>query len=281
MKNIRQTILITLSILLVSSCSNLPIHQSKRVTEKPFANNLRYYNSKEKIMYDIYNDDKNIHVHISTYDYSTQVKILQLGFTLWLDQKGGRNKDKAVIFPLKQRGSKDFKRDVGKAKDHIISNLQDRQREQIAQLYKQHQLSPENMMLIGMNRKNSQEVVNPESEKSDIQVSISFDKSDKILYKAIIPINKIFTEEKYNDSIFSIGFESGFVEMSYAGISQERSGGRKGTGGGMRGGGRSGGGKGSGGRQGGGNGASNPGQNSALSEPVKTWFIVSLKPIEE
>ena len=135
------------------------------------------------------------------------------------------------------------------------------------------------MTLIGMDGKNSQTLVNSELEKCDIQVSIFFDTLNILHYKAVIPIEKIFTEEKYNDNIFSIGINSGFIEMSYAGSSQGNPGGRKGAGGGMRGGGRSSGGKGSGGRQGGGNGTGNTGLHSALSEPIKTWFKVSLKPI--
>jgi len=276
MKKIRYIIPITMSIILVSSCVKLPLYQSK---VEPIAATLRYYDSNGKIMYDIYNNDSNIFVHIAIIDYAAQVKILKLGFTLWLDQKGGRNKDKGIIFPQKQFGSSSFKRESGRQYGQVNLNSQDKEKRQMGQLHKQYQMSLKNMTLIGMDGKNSQTLVNLELEKCDIQVSISFDTLNILHYKAVIPIEKIFTEEKYNDSIFSIGINSGFIEMSYASSSQGNPGGKKGAGGGMRGGGRSGGGKGSGGRQGGGSGTGNIGLHSALSEPIKTWFKVSLKPI--
>lgn len=278
MKIIQKIVQITITILLVSSCAKLPLHQSKRVEDVPIATNNRYYDIKGKISYDIYNDDQNIHLHIAASDYATQVKILKLGFTIWMDQKGKKNEDKGIIFPQKQVGNSSFKQEGGRPTRQMNMNSQDKEKKQMTQLHMQYQLSPKNMTLIGMEGEDSKRVVNADLDKSDIKTSIYFDTLNDLHYQVIIPIDKIFTEEKYNDSIFSIGLESGFIEMNYGGSSQGGSvRGGKGSGGGMRGGGMPGSGKGGG--HSGGNGAGNSGQRSTLSEPVKIWFKVSLKPI--
>ena len=154
-------------------------------------------------------------------------------------------------------------------------NSPDNEKKQLTQLHLQYQLSPSTMTLTGIGGENSMRVISGDFSKSDIKASISFDTLNDLHYHLIIPIDKIFTEEKYSDSIFSVGIESGSLEMSYDSSPQGGSGG--GGGGGMRGGGMNGGGKGGG--YSGGGGAGNHQQRSALSEPIKTWFKVSLKQI--
>ncbi len=284
MNILRQITQITIGILLISSCAKLPIYQPVKIEQEPSTDNLRYY--KESISYDIFQDDSNIHVHLIASDYLSQVKILRLGFTLWLDQKGKKNKDLGITFPLKQAVNSSRMADNRKLAEQANLNSREIQIKLMEQLHNQFLISPKIMTLKGFEGKNSEEVINTEIEKSDIQVSISFDSINNLHYKAVIPITKIFTKEEYKDDIFSTGFESGSIEMNSMGAQQGRSGGSKGGmsggGGGMSGGGRQGGGMGGqGGRQGGGGGASPDKMRSALAEPVNIWFKVSLKPITE
>jgi len=284
MNILRQITQITIGILLISSCAKLPIYQPVKIEQEPSTDNLRYY--KESISYDIFYDDNNIHVHLVASDYISQVKILRLGFTLWLDQKGKKSKDIGIIFPQKQPVNNSRMNENRRMVEQANMNSQEIRKILIAQLHSQFMISPKIMTLIGLDGKNSEEIVNTELEKSDIHVSISFDTLNNLHYKAVIPVTKIFTEEKYQDDIFSVGFESGAIEMSSMGAQQGRSGGSKGrmTGGGsgMSGGGRQGGGMGGqGSRQGGGGGAGPDKMRSAMAEPIKIWFKVSLKPITD
>lgn len=285
MYKIRQITQIIIAILLISSCAKLPIYQPVITEQEPTTDNLRYY--KESINYDIFQDDYNIYVNLVATDYTSQVKILKLGFTLWLDQKGKKSKDIGIIFPQKQPVNNSRMNENRRMVEQANMNSQEIRKILIAQLHSQFMISPKIMTLIGLDGKNSEEIVNTELEKSDIHVSISFDTLNNLHYKAVIPVTKIFTEEKYQDDIFSVGFESGAIEMSSMGSQQGKPGGSgKGSGGGMSGGGRQGGGMGGQGMQGGrgnsgGGGAGPDKMRSAMAEPVKIWFKVSLKPITD
>ena len=273
MKKIKQPGLLTLVLLITMSCTKLPLYQSKNILDKE-TNKLRYYDADGKIMYDVFNDDKNVYVKMQTSDFIAQVKILRLGFTLWLDKDGKKSRDKGIVFPQKQSWNS-----LGRSKDGRSSQQQnqtsEKQKQQMKQLQEQFRASPKNMVLVGMDEKGSRTIVNSEMEKSDIQVSISFSVDNTLHYEAIIPIKKIFIETRLSDSVFSIGFESGYAELGNSGMPSEggtRSGGR---GSGMGRGGMAGGAKGGGGRPDG-NKAQND-SRSALSEPIKIWFKIKLK----
>jgi len=260
MRNINKIIVVTLTVFFITSCANLPLYQSKEINSKDEISDLRYYNKENKILYDVYDDENNIYVNIKTSNYYSQVKILEMGFTLWIDQKAKKKKDKGIVFPQKQ----EFKRNQ---QNRSLNNTDsfNREEQRIEQLRTQFQLSIKNIVLIGMDGENSKRVFNTELENSDIISTITFDTFNRLNYLAIIPKSKIFTDGKYNNNTFSIGIESGFMEMN----SNKGSSGGK-SGGGSRSGGM-GGGKGQSNRSGG-----NMEQRSALSEPIKIWFSVSL-----
>ncbi len=80
-------LLFVISILMLSSCVNLPIYKPQKITTKEEISDIRYYDKEGKILYDVYDDEKNIYVNIKTSDYTSQVKILKMGLTVWFDQK--------------------------------------------------------------------------------------------------------------------------------------------------------------------------------------------------
>jgi len=245
-----------------------------KVENKSTTSLLNYYDVKDKIAYDIFNDDENIHVYIATRDYATQLKILKFGFTLWLDQEGKKNKDKGVIFPQPQHGKNNYPSEGGRMKRGSNSGPSEKMQQMMVHARKQFKASPKNMILIGMLDEDNRVSINTELDNCKINVSISFDTLNMLRYKAIIPIDKIFTDEKFNNGFLSIGFDSGFLEMSFSDASQGGRGGM--SGGGKGGGGRggmSGGGKG-GGRRSGSNG--NAEEFKSLMDPVKVWFKASL-----
>ncbi len=269
MRKIQQIGLLALVFLVTMSCTKLPLYHSNGIEDKNAAI-LRYYDSKGKILYDIYYDDKNIIVHTKTSDFMAQLKIIRRGFTLWLDQKGKKNRKMGIVFPQEQMGNSKLSQPEGRStgQNNAIPN---KWKQQLEQLKEQYRLSPKNMTLIGFSGDNSQTAINTELEESDIHVSILFDIDDVLHYKAIIPIKKIFNDDKYKDSIFSIGFESGYFDNEFNDPPKQEGMGR----GGNMGMGRPGGNK-AGGRGRPATNGSRDEQRSAMSEAIKVWFRVKL-----
>lgn len=274
MKNLKQITQIVFVIFLLS-CVKMPIQQSMKVENETTTTSLNYFDANDKISYDFFNDDKNLHVYIATAEYTTQLKILKFGFTLWLDQEGKKNKDKGIIFPQDQSANSNMMRDGGRMNRTGGANSADKMQQMLTQIQEQFLASPKIMTLIGMEDDNSRMNINTELEKLGISVSITFDSLNMLRYKAIIPIDKIFTDEKYGNNLMSIGFSSGFLEMDISQMSQGRSGGGM-PGGGNRGS-MQGGSMQGGGRPGGSGG--NASQFQKLMKPVNIWFKASLNAI--
>jgi len=260
-------IVVVFIAFLAVSCAKLPIYQATKINNKNDIFELKYYDEDSKLLYDIFDDEQNIYVNIKTTDFYSQVKILEMGLTLWINQDVKKKKNKGITFPQKQN----FKnQQVRKMRDKDSFN---REEQRIEQLHAKFEMFDKNILLIGMNGENSKTILNPELEKSDIMAKITFGKFNQLNYLATIPKDKIFIDEKQSNDIFVLGIESGSMEMNNR--QNQGQGGR--SGGGMKGGGgRSGGGmKGGGGRPSGKMGG-NFQEYSNLSEPIKIWLSVDL-----
>ena len=263
MRKIQQVYILTLVLLTTMSCTKLPLYQSKGIEDENAAT-LRYFDNDGKIMYDIFNDDRNIIVHIKTSDIVAQLKIIRKGFTLWLDQEGKKNRKMGIVFPQEQTGNRKLSQQKGRPAGQN-SSMSNKREQQLEQLKEQYRRSPKNMTLIGFRDDSSKTVIHTELEESDIHVSILFD-TDVLYYQAIIPIEKVFTDQKSNDSILSIGFESGYFDIEFN--SSPRQGGDMGMGG-------------PGGNKAGGRGRpvtkeSRDEYRLAMSEAIKVWFRAKL-----
>lgn len=251
-----------------SSCASLPLYNSVFLSENIEDESFRYYDDESKVRYDIYNDKDNIYVKIATSDYLSQTKILKLGFNIWVDQKGKKNKDSGITFPLKQ----DFRKGMGKTKmgSNEFSDFStvDNKNRLFDNLHKQFDKSKKVMTIIGLGDVEESEDINLEFEQLDIKADVKFNRYSELIYEAVIPIKYIFTEEKYNNGIYSLGIVSG--KMSMDGSMKSNQGGGKGGGKG-KGGGRSGGGRSGGGKSG---GVKN--QMSGLATPIDIWFKVKI-----
>ncbi len=228
----------------------------------------RFYDNESKIRYDVYNDTDNIYVRIATSDYLAQAKILKLGFNIWVDQKGKKNKDVGIIFPQKQDIKKDFdKKNKNSLGQGEVSN-QERQNKQLENLHEQYENSEKLMSIINLGDVTGIEDINLEFEQYDVTASIDFDEYGELQYEAIIPIKYIFTDKKYDDGVYSVGIVSGKIDMANSMRSQQGSSGK---------GGGKGGGKGKGKGMGGGKSGGVRNQMSGLSTPIDIWFSVDIK----
>jgi hypothetical protein len=269
MKKIKQVWLLLLVLLITISCAKLPLYQAKAIEGKNAAI-FRYFDDDGKILYDIFSDDKNIIVEMKTSDIAAQLKIIGRGFTLWLDQNGKKNRKMGIVFPQEQTGNRKPSQQRGRPGGQN-SSMSNKWEQQLEQLKEQYRLSPKNMTLIGFRDDSSKTDIHTELEESGIHVSILFDTDDVLNYQAIIPIEKVFTDQKSNDSILSIGFESGYFDIEFNSSPKQ---GGMGRGGNMGMGGP-------GGNKAGGRGrpVTNESRDEyrlAMSEAIKVWFRAKL-----
>ena len=274
MKSINGLILIVVTLVVLAGCAGLPSFRSEHVSGKEGLKEPAHYAKKSKVRYDVFNDDKNVYVSLKASDYYAQVKILRFGLTLWLDEKGKKHKEKGIVFPM-ESGMKKPAQTPGRG------TMTPGGKQGFAQLHSLYELSDKNILLIGFNGKGSKQEIYPKREKYDIDVTITFDSLNILNYLAVIPIEKILSENPDNRS-FSIGFESGFLDMSTMSSMMQgggmRGGGHPGGMGGGRGGGMGGGRGGRGGMKGGvrPGGGSMATMRTALTEPIKVWFATTL-----
>jgi hypothetical protein len=243
------------------SCARLPIYQAKVKPTTKDTSLLRYYDSESRVLFDVYEDEQNIYLKLQTSYYYSQVKILKLGLTIWLDQKAKKNKEIGVIFPQENLSQMHNMQSVGRSKGMSSQLI-------MTQLHNQYLLSAKYMMLIGMDGEDSQKEMFSNLDQSDIKITITFDSLQRLNYRSVIPKNKIFTEDKYSNHEFSIGVVSGYQKVDFSQMNHGQSGqgagkGRGGMGSGHKGGqGRS--------------QAPNTQQRKALTEPIDFRFGVKL-----
>ncbi len=263
--------------IVVLSCARLPVYEPKQVSDGDISkiSDLRFYDKKSKVKYDIFRDDENIYVSFIVADYYSQVKILRFGLTLWIDPNNKKKKDMGIEFPIKE----ELQRPSQQQRAGMKPGAGMTGGQNMAQLHTMFDLSEKNNLLIGFDGEGSKREIYPEREKCDVYAKIFFDGSNRLVYNAVIPVKYVMQGEGAKNDNFTIGIESGHLDMSSAGMGKGMR-----PGGGMPGGGRPGGGMGGGMGGGGGrggmrmSGGGRP-QMSQLTDPLKLWFSVSLKDI--
>ena len=282
--------------LLLTACVNLPVHEAKQKGEPSDEKFSGFYNREHKLVYDIYQDSANVYLQVSTSTITTQVKILKLGFTVWMDPSGKKNKERGFIYPPQTQSlqpSQDKDKRKGKNQDiQIIKGENPRQEAAFSRkLMREYQTQPSELILIGFHGESSRQAYRPKFQETLVDVSINMDSMGTMLYEASIPIDTIFAQG--NDSTFSFGLVSGAIEfdndenMDETGADVTQGGGINRRGGGVNQRGRRGRGGVTPGRQ-------RPGQmnnrgrrgqqqttslsqkKQALSNPINIWFKVDL-----
>jgi len=257
----RNLLILSFTILIFASCARLPMYQAKVKPTTKDTSLLRYYDSESRVLFDVYEDDQNIYIKLQTSYYYSQVKILKLGLTIWLDQKAKKSKDIGVIFPQENLSQMHNMQSGGRSNGMSGQLI-------MTQLHNQYLLSAKYMMLIGMDGEDRQKEMFSNLEQSDLKITITFDSLHRLNYHSVIPKNKIFTEDKYRNKEFSIGIISGYQKVDFSQMNQGQSG---------QGGGKGRGGMGSGHKGGQGRSqAPSTQQRKALTEPIEFWFGVKL-----
>ena len=212
----------------------------------------QYFDEESKLLVTIMNDENNIYIRWLTRNPTTKMLVLQVGFTVWIDETGGTSKTFGVQFPLaqpKQRGTinPDFK-----PRTEMEDILAD----------SQYNLA---ILLNGLEG-NRQTMPTTKAEELGIYPKLGLEKG-YLVYELKMPLSAA----RDGRQIVGIGFETGSLERPSG---QGSRGGGRGKGGGRGGKGSGGGNKKMGGNRG------NHGGGSP--EPIEMWAKVHLagKPTE-
>ncbi len=225
--------------------------------------NMMQFNEKSKFLFLISNDDKNLYVNLMVADRASIQKIMRFGLTTWFNPEGKHKKEMGIQFPVTMEGKdeQNFKRDKsgGDHKEMRAVMMASKNKE---------------MMLIGFGQKDEQKLIDPSSDTS-FYGKVEMVQNGTLSVSLVVPLSKIEQNAGAAKSPLSVGFETGYLDLTGQ---MPQGGGQQGGGdshgGGGYGGGMPGGGPPSGGGQaagGGGNQQKQP-DISDLASPSKLWI---------
>jgi hypothetical protein len=272
-KLIRNYALLTISIQLFSACASLPKYQA--IEKDNFDNSILsgHYDTGSKVLYSVRHDSSNVYLALSTSDFGSQFKILNQGLTVYIDETGKKKNGKYWSYPVSNALNK---RDVF-SRSNTSSNFPFSQYDKSQKLYQSFQMNNQQLELVGFDGAETSRLLYYPLGKSPIEIGIAMDSTGLLNYTVIIPKTEIFTDNKYNDGIFSFGVKSGEIKTQMnasnrpSGDSIKQGNGGAGKSGGMggRGGGKS-------GRAGYVGGNPDSGNKQGMVSPIDFWFQVAL-----
>jgi len=261
------------SILLLPGCASLPKYTAPAKSETGISEFSGQYNPESKVRYNIEHDSVYVYMHLSTSDFSSQVKILNFGLTVYIDETGRKKNGKYITFPLAQPHNKREMFNNGSSANNFSIN----QNEKSQQLFQFFQMNNQQLLLAGFDGSKSNKVFNYPLKNGPVQIKVDMNFAGILYYTAIISKAEIFSDINSTDGAFSIGVKSGAAANQMNSQSQHSgSGMRQGSGAGKSGGmgGRGGGGKSGGGMPGYAGGNQNRGNYTEMSNPIEFWFQV-------
>ena len=158
----------------------------ERLDDSIFKNPLQFYSSELKLQYSIKNDDKNLYVYIKSTERLPQIKIIRTGITLKFKASPKDKNQSSIVYPITtsktQLPSKDWETFVSRfSYDHPIMKIQGFKNIQEDELFLKNHYG--------------------------ISVSIVWDSTDVLRYKAIVPFSRFLKDSLcLNDSNLVLGF---------------------------------------------------------------------------
>ena len=246
------------------------------IPDTSFYQYFKDYDADSKVFYMICNDSENFYVKLKVPEKAEQRKILMFGLTVWVDPKAKSKDNIGVEFPIAMEMDREKMKQMrpnGKQSQGMEQGKRPDENEMLIKRIEECQ----ELNLIGFEGTGETRQVSV-MDPTGVHGEMFFDSNGFLDYTLAIPITSIENVNPLKDgNLFSIGFESGALEMSGMG----GSGGGGPGGGGMRGGGGPPGG-GGGMRPGGGGGSRGGGSSDidrekrmaemqAMMMPIKFW----------
>ena len=166
------------------------------------------------IMYRIANDYDSLYIDLEFTDRLTRAKVIGFGLTVWVDPGAGNNKVLGVQFPLKKQmrrpGSgprpEDARVQEGEHGMLNISYQSDKKKKK-----PMPELMNKELKLIGFSGPGS--VMKEPVLHSDLNIDLDYDRGRALSYHLSLPLKKITDVVPFsNDSLVSIGFETGHMD---------------------------------------------------------------------
>ena len=275
---------------LVLSCSSYqPIVSENIDAQIDFGTPYRYYNSDNKVRYHVLHDSENLYLRLGAVDKNTSMKILRGGLTIYLDSLNEENEYVYVKYPI--MGGIMVERPEMNSNQRPPEPPSDSMRGGMGNP-PDSMGPPPNMggpMAMGQSSGNAifHDTKNNSFSTNDslnpIQITLEATSAEEVNYELKIPFT--YFARYYNNNIldFSIGIESGNIELPSEGKGGPPNGGGQG---GPPGGGGSMGAPPSGGQGGPPGGGGGPGGGPEMGEQVDVssidfWIHVSLQDISE
>lgn len=264
-------------IVVFSSCSSLPEVSSAKL-DRDTSSPKFYLDSESRMLYAVSNDDQNIYITLKTSEFSSQMRILNSGINIWIDNELKTKTGKGFKYPVQDVEAPKFtgRQMMTGAMRGRDNEMMDKRR---VEAYQKYQSRISYIQLYGFLEEDSKEKLNYGVEKCPVKVALELDTLGDLTYSAIVPLKEIFDANDITSSKFNLGVEiesPSFNEDRPSGMSSGMNppmggGGRMPGGGNAMGSPMGGGGRPSGGR---------PGMSSGIMNmPVEVnfWFTVNLE----
>lgn len=277
MKTIRIFLLVSLVFSGVISgeinAQKVAVYQSKwnpgmEVVDAESLINRMQYDEKSKIMFLVTNNEEILYIDFMSADQAVIQKVMRFGLTTWVNPDGKTKKMLGIEFPRspEETGEPLFRKEKGGDRKAMMMAMMESKNKE--------------MELIGFEGKGTRTIIDPRVDPL-FEGNIQMKEGGKIHVRLEIPMNKIGRgREKANFSPVSLGFETGYMDVTGQGTagggSPQGGGGYHGGGGMPPGGGMPGGGPPPGGGQAGDSQGGGPHQQqpdiSKLASPSRLWI---------
>ena len=255
-----------LLLLILTGCSTLQVTTSI-AEEEQRDDIISQYQFEDNILYQVSNDQENLHIKFKTSDRSSIMKILGQGTYLYFDIKGKKKRDVSLEYPMASENGTN-------RRPGMNQNPGERTRLDLAEMLDR---IPKEAELL--NHKES-ELIQFSLLESDIKPSLTVTGESEITYDLIIPFHRISKNGLSSITTLSVGIVTkGMNSSSMGGQSGGMGGSRGGSMGGMPQGGGKKGGKGGGmggGRSGSMDGPQGGSRDGEMASPINIWFLVDL-----
>jgi hypothetical protein len=170
-------------------------------------NNLRVPKGKH-ITVGVLNDESYLYLTLSTIDRALMMKVLRLGFTVWLDPKGGTKEILGIKYPtgLSGTGQRSTRPDLGPA-----SRMPN-----IAQMIRSLPESQPWIEILGPRKSDIFQI--PATDTTGIQVRLDYSEFGQLVYEMKIPLGGLpdypYTLAMTSGDKLGIGFVTGSAGLS-------------------------------------------------------------------
>lgn len=191
-----------------------------------------------KIKYAVDNDNRNLYIALLIPDYSTQMKMMRTGMTLYIDLKAKKKEGRGIEFPVKPDRGENFTPTEGPRPARNDGEEQDAAKRDANRLMMRNSMAIKQLNSIKIFGFGESDPVQQVLDvPGSIQVAYKCDTTEAMEIEYCIPLSLLGDAASLHEKLISIGCKIHAMEMRSGGFSDGGGGGMGGMGGGMRGGG--------------------------------------------